>query len=152
MPGLSSRTQLRILLTLAAQFPTDADVLWDLSRAYTERAYLLLNLAGPDAADGDYRRSAELREQLVQAHPTDSLYRRYLVNAYANAARSAIRLRQMEAARAYYEKARTVAAADAADPQNLQALGNYGSLLLNIGTFERVLAGKPRRMTTCAAP
>jgi tetratricopeptide (TPR) repeat protein len=129
-------TSIALLSALSRQYPADAEIRYDLSRAYTERGYLVVNLDGANAASPDYETVVELREQLVKEHPTDTVYRRVLVGAYDHAAQIDIYLRQTDAARAYYQRALAMAKADSADPQDLQAAGDYGSELMSLSKLD----------------
>ena len=126
----------RSLDQLAREFPSDAEIRYDLSRAYTERAYLDWNLVGTPAAVGDYRNAVELREGVVRERPNDTFYRRSLVMAYIHMAHVEWRLNGREQWRLWAEKAREVAELNASDPQNLLAAVDYANVLLDFADHQ----------------
>jgi serine/threonine protein kinase/tetratricopeptide (TPR) repeat protein len=134
LPNAEAST--RILDNLAKLYPDDTDIRYDLSRAITERTYLIVNLKGPEAAAAGYQRIVDLREELHKERPTDGLYYRALVLAYMHYGNLEVRLNRMDQARAYYTKGRALAELSAADPQNLTANGDYAQALYMIAERE----------------
>jgi tetratricopeptide (TPR) repeat protein len=129
-------TSIEILSALVRQYPAEPELRYDLSRAHTERAYLLWYLKGAEAAQPDYVKTNELREEVVNERPTDVLYRRGLVLAYMHFASLSVHLNQPGVRRAYLLKALNLAEIDAADPQNLLAGGDYGLLLTTVAALD----------------
>lgn len=131
-----AETAIAILSALARQYPSDAELRYDLSRAHTERGYLIRNLETPANARADYEKTVELREQVAREHPTDVLYRRVLFGAYVHSATLAADMHQPDAERAYYQKALVLTEPDAADPQNFQAKGDYAFVLMTLTSLD----------------
>ncbi len=125
-----SEKSVRILAQLVRQNPTDCELRYDLSRAYTERGYLDLNLTGPESALADYERTIDLREQVVKERPNDAVYRRTLVLAYVHMGHVQSILGKPDLWRSWYEKGLQLAAASANDPQNLLAAIDYAQVLI----------------------
>ena len=128
-----SEISVRSLADLAREFPADTEIRYDLSRAYTERAYLDSNLVGAQAAVGDYQSTVELREGVVRERPNDTFYRRALVMAYIHMAHVEWFLNGRDQWRLWAEKARELAEVNASDPQNLLAAVDYANVLLDFG-------------------
>jgi tetratricopeptide (TPR) repeat protein len=129
-------TSVKLLSELLNQYPSDTEIGYDLSRAYTERAYLDWNLSGPNSAVPDYERTVALREQLVKDRPNDVIYRRALVLADTHLASVQHSLGRVDVWRELYEKARKLAEVSTADPQNLLAAIDYATVLLDFSSGE----------------
>jgi tetratricopeptide (TPR) repeat protein len=136
---------------LLKKYPNDADLLYGLSMAHTELGYVLLYLGRlPDAAV-HYERSTVLREKLVEDHPGDALFRRSLMLAYDHYVTLMGRHRwpgmdRPEVARVYAQKALALAEATAGDPDNLVALSDYATMLVDLHTLEVKRDGLPQSL------
>lgn len=126
---------------LHRRYPGDPDLLYDVSVAEVLVAWAHSNLGDPESAAGYYERGLHIREQLVEQHPGDALYRATLMLAYGHYASLQggpleANLGNQELAREYYEKERPLQEAAAADPKNTSAAEEYAIFLLKFGGLD----------------
>jgi tetratricopeptide (TPR) repeat protein len=122
-------------------YPDDADLLYDLSRAYVQLGFVLLSMGDPEATAPYYEKAMRLRERLVSEHPSDMLYRRSLFlmyQHYGSIQGSPLlpNLEHSELAKTYYEKALALYDSGTRDPHDLTGLADYGGLVVRLGALE----------------
>jgi serine/threonine protein kinase len=134
--------EIAIMTALIGRFPEDRDLKQDLGSALASVAGSLTAVGDLTPAAEYYRRSIEIREQLLNAEPHDALLQRNLLVAYGNYAAllgipwSANVGRSAEA-RKYCEKSVVLARALAAsDPQDQTARYDLAISLGHLGMVE----------------
>jgi tetratricopeptide (TPR) repeat protein len=128
--------------SLSQSYPDDADLLYDLSRAYVQAGFVVLSMGDPEATAPYYEKAMRLRERLVEGHPSDMLYRRSLLLMYQHY--GAIQgsplllanLDRPDLARLYFGKAAALYESGPHDPHDLTGLADYGALLVRLGAVE----------------
>jgi tetratricopeptide (TPR) repeat protein len=143
-----ARQYVDALSALRTQNPADADILYDLSAGHIELGYLLWNLGkgDPEEAAAHYAESMRIREKLVEEHPSDTLYRRSLMLAYEHfgslqGGAWVASMGKQETARAYYEKAVSIAKSSATDSQDSLGANDYATLLVKYAALDVPPAG-----------
>jgi tetratricopeptide (TPR) repeat protein len=125
---------------LNRSYPNDADLQYDLSRAYVQAGFIMLTQGDPSATAPHYEKALRLREQLVNEHPSDTLYRRSLLLMYQHYA--AVQgsplvpnLDQAALAKMYYEKALAFYESGPHDPHDVTGIADYGGLVVRLGAL-----------------
>jgi eukaryotic-like serine/threonine-protein kinase len=129
------------LESLLVRFPGDPDLRYDLSTAHTEIGFDSIMQGNPEAAVDHYRKSMQIREELVKEHPADGIYRRVLMLAYMHFAGLegsplVPNLGQTAVSREYYKKAQPLVEELAEDPDNSLAAGDYATFLMRSAALE----------------
>ena len=129
------------LESLLVRFPGDPDLRYDLSTAHTEIGFDSIMQGNPEAAVDHYRKSMQIREELVKEHPADGIYRRVLMLAYMHFAGLegsplVPNLGQTAVSREYYKKAQPLVEELAEDPDNSLAAGDYATFLMRSAALD----------------
>lgn len=148
-----ARRERELLADLVQRFPEREEIRSELATAYSQEAAALNRTQQTQAAAQRYQRAIELREKLIQKHPSDVLMLRLLMISYGNLGGNLgspfySNLGDTGGARASYGKAleiaRRLAAADPADQLAKSDLAHallfYSSLDLPRSEWESSLA------------
>jgi len=123
--------------------PADPAVQLLVSTAQTQVGFIYVLLDDAKASEPFYSESLKIRERLAREYPNDLVYRRLLRLSYEHYAAlladpEHVNLGRPDLARLYYEKARPMEEANAADSQNLLARFDYALFLLDSARIEQL--------------
>jgi eukaryotic-like serine/threonine-protein kinase len=144
-----SRNGLAVCEKLAAEHPENEKVLENIAAAHSTLGRTLLASGSLEAAVGEYRQNAVIRERMLAARPGDSIRRRTLMLAYAHIGDVYGNpwygnLGRPEEAAAYYAKAVEIAEAMAkADVRNGTAQADLATALMRQGLIVTSPGGVP---------
>jgi len=144
---------LKEAVACAQQSPGDAAAQILLSTAHTQVGFVHWLMGDPESADEPYRECIRIREQLLQSHPNNTLYQRYLKLAYEHFAAlqsnpDRVNLGHPEIARLYYKKAQPLEEAQLADTQNSLGKFDYANYLFLAAAVEVPREGLAESLAT----